>query len=177
MLVTRNMGIQKMFAAVYLFALVGLSASENQTPQLTDCPGEDEEFLKFYGFTIEDATLGGTLRAHTEVSFTKEFTNPTLHIGISRPDGTELPCIKGLWQCDLKLCNGTTPEEKELNADWDNECPIEPGTYTARMSFPLPDTKETRAFFGDGNVVITLIVKDGDETVECVSLPMKVDVD
>ncbi|XP_077529454.1 uncharacterized protein LOC144141840 [Haemaphysalis longicornis] len=167
-----------MIAPIYLIALVGLSTSETQTPELTVCPGQEEQLLNISSFTIEGATLGTTLTGKADISFTEQLNDdPRLHIRITRADGTELPCIQPPWPCNLKLCNGATAAEEELNADWDNRCPIEPGKYTARLSFPLPDNILTREYLGDGNLVVTLEVENDGKTVECVSLPVKVDVD
>ncbi|XP_075530951.1 uncharacterized protein LOC142564026 [Dermacentor variabilis] len=76
----------------------------------------------------------------------------------------------------MKLCDGTTRKEKKLNSKWDNKCPIEAGEYTVRLSFYLPGTDFVRRCLRDGHLVATLKIQDGEETLDCVSYPITVDL-
>ncbi|KAH7933647.1 hypothetical protein HPB49_014822 [Dermacentor silvarum] len=78
---------------------------------------------------------------------------------------------------NLNLCDGKTRTEKRLNKAWNNRCPVHPGTYNAELVFRLPNNKEAKEYFGDGNVVATVKIVDDGQLLGCATYPIKVDVD
>uniref|UniRef100_G3MR53 MD-2-related lipid-recognition domain-containing protein n=1 Tax=Amblyomma maculatum TaxID=34609 RepID=G3MR53_AMBMU len=165
-------------ACIVLVAIVQLVAGTTQTPPLTQCAGVENPIVEILEVTIEDAKLGkkvkvdGTVRANAEVG-----TNPVLLISFASSNGAELPCVEDVLPCELKLCDGTTRLEKQLNEDWNNKCPVQPGTYKAHLSFRLPKDEEAVEFFGDGTITVTLKLVDSGDLQDCVSFPVTVDLD
>ncbi|XP_075531644.1 uncharacterized protein LOC142564510 [Dermacentor variabilis] len=158
-------------------AVLHLVVSSTQNPPLTPCSG-DNFVVEFESITVKDAKLGKEVQIDATVSVnTTVGQNPVLQLSVSKPDGTTLPCVEDVLPCNLNLCDGKIRLEKRLNKDWNNSCPVQPGTYTAELEFRLPKNEEAKEYFGDGNVEITTKIVDGDQVLGCLQYPVKVDVD
>ncbi|XP_077493525.1 uncharacterized protein LOC144104414 [Amblyomma americanum] len=165
---------------VGFLAAINLAAgsSQNETPTLTPCPGESDPILVIQNITIMNAELGKKVKLKADIQVTAPLdSDPTLYVSFSRPNGTELACPDYISNCVLKLCGGTKIDEILLNRDWDNKCPIEPGTYTAMVAVRINDDEEAEEFIGDGNLVVTLLIENGGSTADCVSFPVYVEKD
>ncbi|XP_077529177.1 uncharacterized protein LOC144141498 [Haemaphysalis longicornis] len=162
-----------------LLAVTFCSArSDTQTPALTLCPGESNPTVDIESIVIKNAELGKKFRLNAELKVTDALAdNPELFVSFARPDGTELDCPDYISNCELRLCGGTKIDELELNRDWNNTCPIEPGTYTAHVGVRINDDEDAQEFAGDGNLVVTVKVENGGNQVECVSFPVTIKLD
>uniref|UniRef100_A0A023GA33 Putative lipocalin-8 1 n=1 Tax=Amblyomma triste TaxID=251400 RepID=A0A023GA33_AMBTT len=149
-------------AAFSLGAILHLAAATDQTPKVTQCPGQNNSVVEIQSVVVSGAKLGKKLKF--EGTFVvKEVTgkHPVLQLSFSKPDGKKLPCDPSILPCKLNLCDGTTKQEKKMNKDWGNTCPVQPGTYSARLSFRLPKGPEAEALFGDGNIIVKFNIVTG----------------
>ncbi|XP_077494790.1 uncharacterized protein LOC144105543 [Amblyomma americanum] len=163
--------------SVGFLAVVHLAHSSTQNPPVTPCPGLEDPPFEITNVTIKDAKLGKKVKIDATIIVNEVVgESAVLQISFASSDGTKLPCVKSVLPCELKTCGGTTRTEKILNADWDNKCPVLPGTYTSHLAFRLPNNQAARDYLGDGNLEATLNVVDNGRVLDCVSLPLKVDV-
>ncbi|XP_054917081.1 uncharacterized protein [Dermacentor andersoni] len=152
-----------------LAAILHVVACSTQMPSLTLCPGEHDPTIHITNITITNAKLGEKMNIDAAFDITEQLdSDPVLYVSFARPDGTQLWCPDYISECELMLCGGTKIDELQLTSEWDNECPIQPGSYTAHTSVRLLDISSSEEFIGDGNVVVTLNIENGGKTVECV---------
>ncbi|XP_077494788.1 uncharacterized protein LOC144105540 [Amblyomma americanum] len=166
-----------MFAVAFLgfLAVFHQAASSTQTPQITQCPGITNPVVQIENITITDAELGKSPKFEGTAILTQEVDdNPVLKISLYGSDGQKLPCLPSVLPCTLKLCNGTTEIEQTLNQGWGNTCPVAPGTYSALLTFDLPDNDLAKLYFGDGNVNVKIEVEDDNDVLECLTYPLQV---
>uniref|UniRef100_A0A023G9Z4 Putative lipocalin-8 1 n=1 Tax=Amblyomma triste TaxID=251400 RepID=A0A023G9Z4_AMBTT len=165
-------------AVFSLGAILHLAAATDQTPPVTQCPGQNQSVVEIQSVVVSDAKLGKKIKLDGTV-LVKQLTgkHPVLQLSISTADGKKLPCDPSVLPCKLNLCDGTTKQEKELNKDWDNTCPVQPGTYSAHLSFTLPKNPVAEALLGDGNIIVKFNIVDGNQVLGCATIPVAIDVD
>ncbi|KAH6939001.1 hypothetical protein HPB50_015553 [Hyalomma asiaticum] len=167
-----------MITSFTLLNVIYLAAASVQHPHLTKCPGTEKTILQFTDITVKNAKVG------QEVQFIIQFdlaqtsgTDPVLLTYFSTPSGRTLDCANLVLPRELKICNGNTPMEKELNAEWNNTCPVEAGKYTARLAVRIPDNALNMQCIGDGHLIITFEVMNQGKVMECVHFPITVQLD
>ncbi|XP_077529586.1 uncharacterized protein LOC144142035 [Haemaphysalis longicornis] len=169
-----------MQASLYFVILTAfhIAACSVQYPELTDCSdGDGSNIVNILNVTVTDAAPGKTVVIDAVVELTETVgENPQLLISLKKPNGTPLLCVPTVLPCVLNLCGGTTEIEKELNKEWNNECPVKSGIYNSRLSFDLPAGSFTELYLGDGNVVVTFRVVDGGTIFTCKTMNLKFDV-
>ncbi|KAH7933965.1 hypothetical protein HPB49_019800 [Dermacentor silvarum] len=137
----------------------------------------DGDKITISDMAIQDAQIGKKMLANFTLIVKEPLeSNPTLKVTITTAEGEEVGCYDSVGSWKLKLCDGTTRKERKLSSKWDNQCPIEAGVYTVRLSFFLPSMDYARMCLRDGNLVATLKIQDGGETLDCVSYPITVDL-
>uniref|UniRef100_A0A023GD72 Putative lipocalin-8 1 n=1 Tax=Amblyomma triste TaxID=251400 RepID=A0A023GD72_AMBTT len=162
---------------VGFMAVCHFAASSTQNPTVTPCPGMDDPAFEIKSVTIKDAALGQKVKITATIVVNEVVgVSPVLKISFSKSDGTKLPCESSVLPCEFKTCDGTTRTERILNADWDNKCPVQPGTYTSHLSFRLPKSQTAKEYIGDGHLTVTLNVVDNGEVLDCVCFPMTIEV-
>ncbi|XP_075531639.1 uncharacterized protein LOC142564505 [Dermacentor variabilis] len=138
-------------------------------------------FVKIESVDVKSATLGLTLRADLKLRVDPTFGfSPALEFSVgservaNTSSATPLPCAYSVVPRKLRFCGGGTDREKLFSAEWNNTCPIKAGTYTARLSFDLPDGLAARSCVDDGKLETTLRIKDEGYILDCVSFPVTI---
>ncbi|XP_037525710.1 uncharacterized protein LOC119402666 [Rhipicephalus sanguineus] len=138
----------------------------------------DNSIVQAEEVTIKNARLGHLVRIDVKSRVYKTTTlEPVAEISVATSSGTPLPCVYSAIPKQLKTCGGDTLAEKILTSEWGNQCPVEPGLYTAHIAFKLPDSPEARSCVGDGHLVVTVKLVDEDQILECASFPITIALD
>uniref|UniRef100_A0A023GA06 Putative lipocalin-8 1 n=1 Tax=Amblyomma triste TaxID=251400 RepID=A0A023GA06_AMBTT len=163
---------------VVLFSVLNLAAcsSQTETPTLTPCPGETDPSVVIRNITFENVQLGKKLKIDADFEIKAPLdSDPVLYVYFSRPNGTQLDCPDYISNCELMLCDGTKIDEILLNREWNNQCPIPPGNYTAHVTVRILNGEYAEEFIGDGNLVVKFLIENGGKTADCVTFPVYVE--
>ncbi|XP_042146144.1 uncharacterized protein LOC121835740 [Ixodes scapularis] len=155
-----------------LLALAGFCLASIETPELTPC--SDAQAFKLSDLKLTNAVLGQTMTLDFTLDITQELnSSPQLTVTVTKNDGQEIDCIQNfIGSCTYDLCGGTSIAEQMLGSLWNNECPIEPNSYTQSVSGELPEI--AKSFLGNGTINIMFEVQDGGKTVGCQKLPVTI---
>uniref|UniRef100_A0A0K8R4X6 Putative salivary lipocalin n=1 Tax=Ixodes ricinus TaxID=34613 RepID=A0A0K8R4X6_IXORI len=157
-----------------LLAMARFGLASIETPELTSC--SDVQGFKLSDLKLTNAEVGQTMTLDFTLDITQKLSSsPQLKVTATTGDGQEIGCLLDLiGTCTYAMCGGTSTAEKALGSLWNNECPIEPNSYTKSYSFELP--KLAKPFLGDGTFNVMFEVQDGGETVGCQKFPITIKV-
>ncbi|XP_029837119.2 uncharacterized protein LOC115321020 [Ixodes scapularis] len=157
-----------------LLALAGFCSASIETPELTPC--SDVQGFKLSDLKLTNAVLGQTMTVDFTLDITQELkSSPQLTVTATKNNGQEIGCLFNLiGSCTYDMCGGTSIVEKTLGSLWNNECPIEPNSYTKSLSGELPEL--AKSFLGNGTINLMFEVQDGGKTVGCQKFPVTIKI-
>ncbi|XP_077529155.1 uncharacterized protein LOC144141473 [Haemaphysalis longicornis] len=161
------MSVSAMFWAVLVALLHNckICSSEIQNPELTQCP-TTKKTINLEDLVVRDLGVGRDMTVSFAGVLDEETAGiPAFRFQMWNSQNIRMPCVDDFGSCTYKACGGTTKIEKLLSRNWNNTCPIPPGTYSSSITARvIPAARFVR---GNGTFRIKAEVFDGEEIAEC----------
>ncbi|KAH6924067.1 hypothetical protein HPB50_011149 [Hyalomma asiaticum] len=84
-----------------------------------------------------------------------------------------VPCLQNVGSCSYYMCNGTNSVEEQINAPWNNECPIAPGSYENHLNITIPQT--VSVLIEDSTLHVKIQAVNSDQEMGCVEFNVTLD--
>ncbi|XP_037499345.1 uncharacterized protein LOC119373390 isoform X2 [Rhipicephalus sanguineus] len=127
-------------------------------------------FIEIANVTVKYARVSKKVEVNAVIRVNKTFgSSPALEIYVSAVDENSRSCNLSASPEELNLCDGTTRTEKKLTSEWNNECPIEAGTYNGELSFKVRPSRTAKSCLKDNPLLVTLKIRDEGTILDCVS--------
>ncbi|XP_037499346.1 uncharacterized protein LOC119373390 isoform X3 [Rhipicephalus sanguineus] len=157
-------------ASFTLLVVLHFGSASEQQPELNKCSVGINSFIEIANVTVKYARVSKKVEVNAVIRVNKTFgSSPALEIYVSAVDENSRSCNLSASPEELNLCDGTTRTEKKLTSEWNNECPIEAGTYNGELSFKVRPSRTAKSCLKDNPLLVTLKIRDEGTILDCVS--------